>query len=186
MRGYSTGDNAGCFGPYDDITRGQVAVILYRAKCAKNPSLIEEYGSSIDPSDYAWSREFKDMMGGTYYTAAVNWAKATGIMTGDADTGYTTVRPDDPVARQELCLMLARYANGGTVPSVTLDPVKAQGILGMDEVADWARDSVYWAVNNGAIGGVNNGNGIFSMDPTGKTWRSAAAKMFTVVMRNAM
>ena len=103
-----------------------------------------------------------------------------------AGASYTTVRPDDPVARQELCLMLARYANGGTVPSVELDPAKAEGIKGMDQIADWARDGVYWAVNNGVIGGVNNGDGTFSMDPTGTTWRSAAAKMFTVVMRDVL
>ena len=82
--------------------------------------------------------------------------------------------------------MLARFANGGTVPSVELDPAKAAGILGMDKIASWARDGVYWAVNNGVIGGVKNSDGTFSMDPTGKTWRSAAAKMFTVVMRDVI
>ncbi|MBR5259072.1 MAG: hypothetical protein IKV48_01095, partial [Eggerthellaceae bacterium] len=83
-------------------------------------------------------------------------------------------------------LMLARYANDGVVPSVQLDPFKAQGIFGMDKIADWARDGVYWAVNNDVIGGVSNGDGTFSMNPAGKTWRSAAAKMFTVVMRDVL
>ena len=135
---------------------------------------------------YAIHCEFKDMRAREYYTAAINWAKAVGIMTGDAGTGYTTVRPNDSVARQELCLMLARFANDGVVPSVELDPAKAKGIKGMDKIAPWARDGVYWAVNNGVIGGVSNGDGTFSMDPTGKTWRSAAAKMFTVVMRDVL
>ena len=183
MSGYAS---TGYFGPYDNITRGQVAVILYRAECAKDPSLIEKYGSTTDPAKYAWMAAFRDEETSVYYTAAINWAKDAGIMTGDAGTNYTTVRPNDPVARQELCLMLARYANGGVVPSVELDPAKAEGILGMDKIASWARDGVYWAVNNGVIGGVNNGDGTFSMDPTGKTWRSAAAKMFTVVMRDIL
>ena len=183
MSGYSS---SGCFGPYDNITRGQVVAILYRAECAKDPSLIEKYGSTTDPADYAKTCEFEDMKAGEYYTAAVNWAKDVGVMTGDAATGYTTVRPDDPVARQELCLMLARYANGGEAPATALDPAKAEGIKGMDQIASWARDGVYWAVNNGAIGGVDNHDGTFSMDPTRTTWRSAAAKMFTVVMRDVM
>ena len=183
MGGYSSN---GWFGPYDNITRGQVAVILYRAECAKDPGLVEEFGSTTDPAMYAKESVFGDELAGVYYTAAINWAKGAGIMTGDAGTNYTTVRPDDPVARQELCLMLARYANGGTVPSTELDPAKAEGIKGMDKIADWARDGVYWAVNNGVIGGVSNGDGTFSMDPTGKTWRSAAAKMFTVVMKDVL
>ena len=183
MSGYSSN---GKFGPYDNITRGQVAVILYRAECAEDPTLLEQYGSTTDPTKYASECAFKDMKTNEYYTAAINWAKGAGILTGDAGTNYTTVRPNDSVARQELCLMLARYANDGVVPSVELDPAKAEGILGMDKIADWARDGVYWAVNNDVIGGVSNGDGTFSMDPTGRTWRSAAAKMFTVVMRDVL
>ena len=183
MSGYSGTNN---FGPYDNITRGQVAVILYRSECAKDPSLIEQFGSTTDSSKYAKTVVFEDEAPNMYYTAAINWAKYTGIMTGDAGTGYTTVRPNDSVARQELCLMLARFANGGTVPSVELDPAKAAGIKGMNKIADWARDGVYWAVNNGVIGGVSNGDGTFSMDPTGKTWRSAAAKMIAVTVHDVM
>ncbi|MBR5259434.1 MAG: S-layer homology domain-containing protein, partial [Eggerthellaceae bacterium] len=183
MSGYASN---GYFGPYDNITRGQVAVILYRAECVEDPSLIEKYGSTTDPAKYAWLCAFVDMDASVYYTAAINWAKAAGIMTGDAATNYTTVRPNDSVTREELCLMLARYANGGVVPNVELDPSKAQNILGMNKISSWARNGVYWAVNNGVIGGVNNGNGTFSMDPQGKTWRSAAAKMFTVVTRDIL
>lgn len=183
MSGYASN---GWFGPYDNITRGQVAVILYRAECAKDPALVDQYGSTTDPAKYAWLAAFGDEERSVYYTAAINWAKDAGILIGDVGTNYATVRPNDPVTRQELCLMLARYANDGVVAATKLDPAKAESILGIDEIAPWARDGVYWAVNNGVIGGVNNGDGTFSMDPTGKTWRSAAAKMFAVVMRNAL
>ena len=183
MSGYAA--NA-WFGPYDNITRGQVAVILFRAECVKDPSLIARYGSTTDPAAYAAECAFGDMRASDYYTAAVNWAKDAGILTGDSGTNFTTVRPNDPVARQELCLMLARYANGGAAPETQLDPAKAQGILGMEAIAPWARDGVYWAVNNGVIGGVDNHDGTFSMNPAGTTWRSAAAKMFTVVMRDIL
>ena len=183
MGGYATN---GWFGPYDNITRGQVAVILYRAACADEPSLVELYGSTTDPAAYAEECAFEDMEAGQYYTAAVNWAKDAGVLTGDAETSFATVRPDDSIARQELCLMLARYVNDGLVPATQLDPAKAEGIKGMNQIASWAKDGVYWAVNNGVIGGVDNGNGTFSMNPAGKTWRSAAAKMFTVVMRDIL
>ena len=105
-------------------------------------------------------------------------------MTGDSATNCTTVRPDDSVARQELCLMLACYANGGVVPETELDASAASDILDMNEVASWAKNGVIWAVNNGVISGVDNGDGTYSIDSDGKTWRSAAAKMFTVVMRD--
>lgn len=181
MGGYASN---GWFGPYDNITRGQVATILYRAECAKDSSLIGKFGSTTDPSSYARTCAFEDMQACSYYTAAINWAKSAGIMTGDSATNCTTVRPDDSVARQELCLMLARYANGGVVPETELDASAASGILDMNEVASWAKNGVIWAVNNGVISGVDNGDGTYSIDPDGKTWRSAAAKMFTVVMRD--
>ena len=180
MSGYSSN---GWFGPYDNITRGQVAVILYRAECAFSPSLPGIFGSTTDPAQYAKTCAFKDMEAGVYYTAAVNWAKDAGILTGDASTGYTTVRPNDPVSRQELCVMLDRYVNGSTSKG-ELDPGVGEDIVGMEKVADWAKGSVNWCVNHGIIYGVDNHDGTYSMDPTGKTWRSAAAKMFTVVMRD--
>ena len=182
MSGYASN---GWFGPYDNIIRGQVAVILYRAECAKDSSLLEQYGSTTDPAAYAKTCEFKDMKANEYYTAAVNWAKGAGILTGDSSTGFTTVRPNDPVSRQELCVMLDRYVNGAS-EGEELAPGVGENILGMDKVASWAKGSVSWAVNNGVIGGVDNHDGTFSMNPTGTTWRAAAAKMFTVVMRNIL
>ena len=183
MSGYAAN---GYFGPYDNITRGQVAVILYRAECSENPGLVDLYGSTTDPAKYADTCAFRDMKAKEYYTAAVNWAKAAGILTGDASTGYTTVRPNDPIGRQELCVMLDRYANGSTSAGELLAPGVGEDIIGMGEVADWARGSVNWCVNNGIIYGVDNHNGTYSMNPADKTWRSAAAKMFTVLMRDVL
>lgn len=64
--GIMTGYDNGLFGPYDYITRGQVATILYRYS---NPGSTD----TVKSKDYATSSKFKDVAGKKYYTAAINW-----------------------------------------------------------------------------------------------------------------
>lgn len=184
MGGYADSDR---FGPYDSISRGQVAVMLYRLESDWfDDGLVERYGSTTDPDRYGESTSFSDMRANAYYTAALNWAKDAGIMTGDESTGFTTVRPDAPISREELCVMIARYFNAGDIPETDLDPEALDGLLGMEDVSDWAVDGVSWCIDSEIIGGVDNGDGTFSIAPHDRTWRAAAAKMFTMLHRDVM
>lgn len=175
MGGYTSN---GYFGPRDKITRGQVATILYRAEVAEDPLLYYVYGSTTEPAAYATSSTFKDVAGKKYYTAAVNWAKEAGIMTGDASTNYQTVRPNDPVTRQELVTMLCRYATSKHVNTITDQSIAGYSDAG--KVANWAKPSVAWAVERGIMGSTAK------LNPTGNATRAEAAKMFTVVMRDVI
>ena len=190
MSGYASN---GFFGPYDNITRAQVAVILYRSWQSCNPSVADVWGSTTDSSAYGEWRCFDDEQRNVYYTAAINWAKGHQVMTGDASTNYRTVRPDDPITREELCLILARYASmsdGASEAkqeiSESFDSEKTKNLQGLDKVSDWARGGVAWAVNHDVIGGIDNGNGSFSMAPQDNTWRASMAKMITVALRDVM
>ncbi len=172
------------FGPLDFISRGQAAAILYRAACNEDPSLIAIYGSTTDPSNYATTAVFDDEATGVYYTAAINWAKAAGVMSGYA-TEYKYVTPDGLITREELCTMIARYVRA-------MDPAKGANagsidyhdIQGMDEVSDWALANVEWCASWGVVGGVYMGGDVFVMNSHDATWRASMAKMITVSIRD--
>jgi len=185
MSGYTDGSND--FGPVDSITRGQVATILYRYECSKDSTLEAKYGSTYDTKgrSYATTTVFSDEESGAYYTAAVNWAKDAGILTGDSSTGYKTVRPNDAVQRQELCVILARFAQKVEGASTAEGTVDYSGIQGMDQVASWANTGVRWCASYGIIGGVNI-DGTYHMNPSDSTWRASMAKMITVTLRDVI
>ncbi len=174
------------FGPLDFISRGQVATILYRAACNEDPSLIAIYGSTIDPSNYATTAVFDDEATGVYYTAAINWAKAVGVMTGYGPE-YTHVAPDNLISREELCAMITRYVRViDPVKGAQTGPVDYSHIQGMDEVSDWALANVEWCASWGIIGGVNSGGGVFVMNPRDAAWRASMAKMITISIRDVI
>ncbi len=175
MGGYSSN---GYFGPRDKLTRGQVATMLYRAELVENPLYYYSYGSTTDPTAYATSSTFTDVKGKRYYTAAINWAKDAGIMTGDASTNYQTVRPEAPITRQELATMLCRYATSKHVNTIT--NFNLAGYSDADKVKNWAKPSVAWAVEHGIMGGASK------LNPTGNATRAEAAKMLTVTLRDVI
>jgi subtilisin family serine protease len=183
MSGYS-GTND--FGPLDNITRAQAAVILYRYACSQDGSLTTEYGSTTDSSAYATSAVFTDEATGVYYTAAINWAKAVGIMTGDSSTGYTTVRPNDNIAREDLATMIYRYVQKADPTAAAISgSVDYSSIQGMSSIDSWATTAVKWCASYGILGGVNV-DGVYYLNPTDTAWRASMAKMITVTLRDVI
>jgi hypothetical protein len=97
--GVITGYSADVFGANDNITREQIAIMLYR--CAKLMS--RDVSRTADLSSYAdegavseWARE------------ALAWANAAGFITGrDADT----LAPADNATRAEAAAILHRFAD---------------------------------------------------------------------------
>ena len=99
--GYSTGVVNGTsetsFSPDANVTREQVAVILYRF-AAENG---EDVSATTDLA--AQFADAADISG--YATDAMSWAVATGILNGDG----TAVHPQNQATRAELAAMLMRY-----------------------------------------------------------------------------
>ena len=135
-RGLLLGVSNSKFAPNATLTRGMVATVLYR--------MAGEPKASAKAS-------FKDVDGGEWYADPVAWAQENGIVTGYEDG---TFRPNANVTRQEMALMLARYA--AKIDGVD---VKAEGSLNAfadsNTVAAWSRDAVIWAVDNGIINGMD-------------------------------
>ncbi len=174
------------FGPFDFISRAQVATVLYRAACKDDPSLVSIYGSTTDPSHYATTTVFVDEAVGVYYTAAINWAQAAGIMTGYAPE-YRVVAPDNMISREELCTMIARYVRVvDPTKGAQTGPVDYSNIRGMDEVSDWALANVKWCASWGIVGGLNMGGGVFVMNPHDAAWHASIAKTIAVALRDVM
>ena len=144
--GIMNGTGAATFNPDGTTSRGQIAAILYRA--AGSPAV-------------SGGTAYSDVAGAAYYSEAVRWASANGIVTGYADG---TFRPDDPITRQQLAAILWRYAGS---------PAAETGADYADEsiIASYAGTAVDWARDAGVISG-RDGN---RFDPSGRATRAQAA-----------
>ena len=173
MTGYTTGADAGNFGPQDQISRAQVLVILYRYA---NPSS----DATTNPSSYGTTTHFYDVPTGEYYTAAVEWAYQNGITTGYIGTGL--FGPNDPVTRQDLATMLHRFAKGcgvgGNLGNISSFP-------DANEVNAYAWNAMRWANGRGIITGDKTQTPA-RLKPQANTTRAEAAKMFTVLVRDTL
>ena len=142
MNGYADGV---LFGAHDQITRGQVACVLFNMAGA---DMNETDGSFNEV--FGW-KSFDDVDGKAYYGEAIAWAKQAGVVNGYGDG---TFRPDAPVTREELACMLANYAKKVDQADVTVkdaDKVLSSMSDG-SAVSEWAKGSVAWAVENEIMG----------------------------------
>ena len=142
---YMTGlDGTDIFNPEADITRGDVAVVLW--KMAGKPSMEE---SPYYQEGKGYITGFGDVEPTMYYAQAIAWAKASGIVTGY--DGTDSFMPDNAVSRQELCTMLARYAAkcGEDVAGAEAD---LTGYTDAGQVAAFAQDAVDYLVSEGVFG----------------------------------
>ena len=132
--GLVNGTEAGLFSPDANMTRGMLVTVLYRA--AGSPKVTV-------------SSRFRDLSTGMYYYDAVVWANAMGIVTGTSDTTFS---PDDAVTRQQIAVILYRYAvlTGRTAGSrgANLNAFSDRRL-----VADYAEQGMRWAVGEGIITG---------------------------------
>ena len=152
--GLLNGTARGVFEPDSTLTRAMVATVLYRA--AGEPAVS---GTSI----------FTDVEAGQWYTNAVIWAQANGIINGYEDN---TFRPDNSITREEMAVMLARVAklNGAEIA-----PEAAPNFPDAEAVSDWATEAIAWCVENGIINGMNG-----ELNPQGLATR---AQFATIMMR---
>lgn len=95
--GYGDGTNVG---PNDELTREQLATILYRYAHWKD----------VDSKASADLRPFADVAEvSTYAATALKWAVAEGIICGYGD-GSGRLGPKDPATRAQVATMLMRFA----------------------------------------------------------------------------
>ena len=127
--GLMNGTSAGRFSPSGTTTRGMIATILYRM--ADSPA--------------AGSGGFRDVPAGKWYAPAVGWASENQVVTGYGDG---TFRPENPITREQLAVMLYRYAGSPSAPADAL-----QGFADADQTGAYAREAMSWAVHEGILTG---------------------------------
>jgi len=153
--GLMQGVGNGLFAPGESVTRGMLVTILYR--------------SEGEP-DVSGGRSFTDVQAGRYYTDAVEWAAANGIVTGYGDGAFG---PDDPVTREQFATILfnyAKYRNFDLSPAANLPSL---GYKDADDVSSWALPAMNWAVGIDMINGVT----ATTLVPGGAATRAQAAAM---------
>ena len=169
MSGYTdTNDElTGFFGPDDELTRAQVAMVLWRM--AGMPGIHK--GSLFDDVEF-----------GAWYEAAVDWCVEAGVVTGytsDVDEGC--FRPDRPVSRQELAVMAWRYAEWAGMDTTEPDPVPLEFTTDWESADSWALEALTWTAATGVLSGFDNQDGTKSIRPFGTATRAQAAKVFVVL-----
>ncbi len=142
------------FSPVDDVSRAMFVTILARL-------------SNYDPSEYQ-SSSFDDVENGKWYSESVEWARVNGIVNG---TSASTFSPDDPISRQDMCVILVRYCN---IFDITMKEASLNRFNDDNMISDYARDAVYIARNAGIVTGAS-GN---MFNPKNTASRAEAAAVF--------
>lgn len=146
------------FKPNDQITKAQVAQVLYN---------MENQPEVNDKKVFA---ELKDVYEAEWYANAVAWTYNNGIVTGDLNS--KKFNPNANVTREQLALMMYRYAQYKTYDTSAISDLN--GLINAEQVADWAKDGVKWAVGAELISGLETKNGK-DLAPQGNATRAQMA-----------
>lgn len=147
--GLMSGTGAGLFSPEASMTRAMLVTVLYRA--AGSPALEDDPAGS----------SFTDVPEDAWYSAGVEWANREGVAGG---YGNGTFGPDDPVTREQLAVVLWRYAGSPMAGAVS-------SFTDRESISPWAVSAVDWAAEAEVVAGMP-GN-LFA--PGGQATRAQAA-----------
>ena len=153
-KGYMLGVGGDRFNPAGTMTRAMVVTVLWRRE-----------GSP----EIAFSKDFKDVAEGQWYTSAVLWAKRYGVVNG---TSETTFSPRGEITREQLVTMLCRYTDYKELDTSSKASIAKYPDAG--SVSSWAKSAVIWATDKGLIKGNKRGDRDY-LDPKGKATREQFA-----------
>ena len=151
--GLMVGTGDATFSPEISTSRAMIAVTLRR---------MEGEPAAKGANSYT------DVENGAWYTEAITWANENGIAEG---YGNGCFQPETPVTREQLAAFFYRYAEyKGYDITITgsLDRFNDK-----DNVSEWAKEVMAWAVGYGLIGGKDNN----MLDPQGEATRAEFAAM---------
>ena len=148
--GMMSGTGTSTFSPDTTTTRGMIVTILHR----------------MEGTPSAAGEEFTDVPAGQYYSNAVAWASANGIISG---YGNGIFGPNDTITREQMATILYRYAQFKGYETKTTGDIStfADG----SQVSSYAVEAMNWAVGSGLISGVGNN----TLAPKGSATRAQVA-----------
>ena len=123
------------FEPKIPLTREMLTMILYNME--GNPDV-----TGLQTS-------FQDVKYGQWYTNAILWGKANGIVAGYSETIFGL---GDRITREQLVTILYRYTKWKGMATPIREGV-LEGFADKDNISDYALDGVKWAVTVGIVQG---------------------------------
>ena len=157
--GLMAGTSGSTFSPEGTTTRGQIVTILWRLS-----------GSPV----VNYLMDFDDVDPAAYYAEAIRWATSEGIAGG---YGGGVFGPDDPITREQLAVMLHRYAQHQGCDVSIGEDTNILSYADAFDVSEYAVSALQWACGTGIISGTGDGS---TLTPQGEATRAQAA---TVLMR---
>ena len=158
-RGLFNGLTETVFSPNSSMDRSMLATVLYRM--AGQPAAV-------------YAGAFSDVADGQWYTAGIEWAASRGVVTGYDDG---TFLPAAPVTREQIALMLYRYA-GTHLGLATDQRGDLSAFSDAGKVSFWAEEAVAWAAGAGIVGGFDDG----TLKPGNTATRAEVATMLQRMM----
>lgn len=153
------GTSASTFEPELTMTRGMLVTVLWR----------------MEGSPKAAPSTFTDA-GGSWYSGAVDWAAANGIVKGYSDKVFA---PNDTITREQMAAVLYRYASfKGIDVSAAKD---LGGFADSASVSAYAKDAMSWAVAEGIINGADG-----KLLPAGGATRAQVAAILHRYIENCL
>lgn len=128
--GYMNGVAADTFDVEGSLTRAQLVTILYRI---------------ADEPETSAAIPFADVADGQWYTKAIVWAAENGIVKG---VNETTFAPNDPITREQIAVILYRYAH-----EENTEDGKLTSFPDAKDISGYALEAMNWAVARGLING---------------------------------
>jgi hypothetical protein len=162
--GLMLGTAEGIFSPNAKLSRATIATILWRMEGAPAAS-----GGAA----------FSDVPAGQWYTGAVQWASANGIVAGYGDGRFG---PNDDTTREQLAAIMHNYAKlkniataettfTTTAYGTSATSSYATAYADASDVSDWAQGAMQWANGTGLI----KGRTPTTLSPQGTATRAEAA-----------
>ena len=152
-KGLFSGTSENTFAPNDALTRAMLVTVLYRAEG--------------EPKTTGGSK-FADVPNDAYYTDAVAWAQANGIVNGVSETQFA---PNVKITREQIAAILYRYAVYNGLEAVALK----DNLLFKDagDISEYARSAMNWIVGQQIICGYEDN----TVKPQNNATRAEAAAM---------
>jgi hypothetical protein len=157
--GLMTGTSPTVFSPQSNLTRAMIVTILWRLE--GEPTV-----SGPNP--------FSDVASGRYYTQAVIWAAANGIVEGH-DGRFN---PGGALTREQLATILYRYAEHKRLRTSGDEYVSSFADEG--SVSEWAQEAMKWANARGLI----SGRTATTLAPRGTATRAEVAALLQRFIEN--
>lgn len=154
--GLFAGTSATEFSPDLEMTRAMLVTVLHRLEGTPK---VEKVAAFSDVASRQW------------YSDAVAWANANGIVNGYTENTFGT---NDSITRQDMVTILYRYLQyKGTIPDGAKEISK---FTDAGDVSAYALDAVKWAYGTGLVKGTSE----TTLSPKDKTTRAQVA---TIILR---